>query len=139
MASVPERWKSLAPWFQSVLRIMAALSFMTHGTLKLFAWPVGQRPGTPVELLSQMGLAGVLEVCGGTLLVLGLFTRPVAFLLCGEMAVALFQAHLPRSAFPVLNGGEAAMLFCFLWLYISAAGPGPLSLDAVFAKRRNAP
>lgn len=136
MSPVTERWNALAPWMHSLLRIVAAYGFILHGTTKLFALPVGQRPGTPVDLFSQMGVAGVLEVFGGSLLLIGLFTRPIAFLVCGEMAVAYFQAHLPRSIFPILNGGEAALLYCFIWLYISATGPGPISVDALLAGRR---
>ena len=122
--------KTLTPYLQSVLRIMAAATFMTHGTQKLFAVPVLQ-PRETVELMSQAGLAGVLEVFGGLLMLVGLFTRPVAFILSGEMAVAFFQAHFPRSIFPVLNGGEPAFLFCFIFLFFAAAGAGPLSLDAL--------
>jgi putative oxidoreductase len=124
---IPARW---APYLQSVLRIVAAFSFMTHGTQKLFAVPVAEARD-PVALLSLMGLAGVLETFGGLLLLLGLFTRPVAFLLAGEMAVAYFVAHAPRGFWPILNSGEVAALFCFVWLYLAAAGPGPWSLDAL--------
>lgn len=125
--------KTLTPYLQSVLRIMAAATFMTHGTQKLFAVPVLEPRGT-VELMSQMGLAGVLETFGGLLMLIGLFTRPVAFILSGEMAVAFFQAHFPRSIYPVLNGGEPAFLFCFIWLFFAAAGAGPLSVDALRRK-----
>lgn len=125
------RWSAWAPRFQSLLRIVAAWSFMLHGTAKLFAWPNAVTPdGSTVELMSQVGAAGILEVGGGALLLLGLFTRPVAFLLSGEMAVAYFQFHIGTSIFPTMNGGEPALLFCFLWLYFSAAGAGPWSLDA---------
>ena len=124
---IPARW---APYLQSVLRIVAAFSFMTHGTQKLFAVPVAEARD-PVALLSLMGLAGVLETFGGLLLLAGLFTRPVAFLLAGEMAVAYFVAHAPRGFWPILNSGEVAALFCFVWLYLAAAGPGPWSLDAL--------
>jgi putative oxidoreductase len=87
--------------------------------------------------MSQLGLAGGLEMVGGLLLLVGLFTRPVAFVLAGEMAAAFVQAHLPRGPWPILNGGELATLYCFIWLYISAAGPGPISLDAaIFGKPR---
>jgi uncharacterized membrane protein YphA (DoxX/SURF4 family)/broad specificity phosphatase PhoE len=120
----------MAPRVQSLLRIVAALTFITHGTQKLLAFPALQ-PRDPVPLLSQLGVAGVLESVGGSLLLLGLFTRPVAFLLSGEMAVAYFTAHAPRSFWPILNGGEVAVLFCFLWLFFAAAGPGPWSLDAL--------
>lgn len=121
-------WLALAPFLLSALRIAASLSFMTHGTQKLFAVPGGR---TAVPWFSQMGAAGFLETFGGLLLLLGLFSRPVAFVLAGEMAVAYFQAHAPRAAWPLLNGGEPAVLYCFLWLYISVAGPGPFSLDRV--------
>jgi len=128
---IPPRW---APYLQSVLRIVAAFSFMTHGTQKLFAVPVAEAR-EPVVLVSLAGLAGVLETFGGLLLLIGLFTRPVAFLLSGEMAVAYFLRHAPVSLWPILNRGEVAALFCFLWLYLAAAGPGPWSLDA---RRRGA-
>ena len=121
----------LARYLLSMLRIVAAFSFITHGTQKLFAMPALQ-PRDPVALVSLAGLAGVLEVFGGSLLLVGLFARPVAFLLAGEMAVAYFMSHMPRSFFPVLNAGEPAVLFCFIWLYVSAAGPGPLSVDALW-------
>ena len=122
---------SLAQWaprMLSVLRIMAALLFIEHGTQKLFGFPAGER-GT-VELFSIFGLAGVLEVFGGILLLIGLFTRPVAFVLAGQMAFAYFMAHAPETFFPVNNGGDAAILFCFVFLYLFTAGPGPWSMDA---------
>jgi putative oxidoreductase len=107
---------------------------MTHGTQKLFAWPMTQAR-EPVEYFTQAGLAGGLEMVGGALMILGLLTRPVAFVLSGEMAWAYFQAHAPRNFWPVLNGGEPAMLFCFIWLFFAAAGPGPISLDAMLWRR----
>jgi putative oxidoreductase len=128
----------LTPYLQSVLRMTAALSFMTHGTQKLFGMPVTE-PRATVELFSQIGLAGVLETFGGLLLLVGLFTRPVAFILSGEMAVAYFQAHFPRNFWPILNGGEPAYLFCFIWLFFAAAGPGPWSLDALLRRSRRSP
>lgn len=118
---------SAAPHLLSVLRIMSALIFMAHGTSKLLGFP------PPVNAPAAFSLgwtAGVLELVGGALLALGLFTRPVAFILSGEMAFAYFLAHAPQSFFPVLNGGDAAVLYCFVFLYIAAAGPGPWSLDA---------
>jgi putative oxidoreductase len=128
---------ALAPYVLSALRIVAAASFITHGTQKLFGLPSMQPGGGGgVALLSQFGLAGVLEVFGGALMLVGLFSRPVAFLLAGEMAVAFFQAHFPRSFWPILNGGEPALLFCFIWLYIAAAGPGALSLDSMLGRSR---
>jgi putative oxidoreductase len=130
------RWSTLAPQLLSVLRIVTAFMFMMSGTMKLFAFPMGIPPnGGTVELMSQGGLGGVLEVFGGALLLLGLFTRPVAFILAGEMAVAYFQFHAPRGFWPIMNGGTDAALFCFLWLYFSAAGAGPWSLDAMLRKR----
>lgn len=129
---IPASW---APYLLSTLRIVAAYAFMLHGTQKLFAWPVAE-PRDPVELMSLMGLAGVLEVFGGALLLVGLLTRPVAFVLAGEMAVAYFMAHTqPSPLFPLLNRGEPAMLFCFIFLYLGAAGPGPWSVDAMWKKR----
>jgi putative oxidoreductase len=118
------RW---APELLSLIRIMAAGSFFTHGTMKLFGWPA------PFEYPMNMMLyvAGVLEVIGGLLLIVGLFSRPTAFLLSGLMAFAYFIVHGSQGFFPVLNHGEAAMLYCFLFLYIAAAGPGSLSVDAL--------
>ena len=120
-----------APQIRSLLRILTAATFLTHGTMKLFGWPAAM----DFPLDTMMTVAGVLEVVGGLLLVIGLFSRPVAFVLSGMMAVAYFMAHAPGGFFPMLNGGEAAMLFCFVFLYIAAAGPGPWSLDAALAKR----
>lgn len=129
------KWSAWAPQLRSVLRIVAAFMFMQSGTMKLFAFPIGMPPdGGTAPLMSQTGIGGILEVFGGGLLLLGLFTRPVAFLLSGEMAVAYFQFHAPQSFWTVVNNGMPAVLYCFLWLYFSAAGPGPWSLDA---KREN--
>lgn len=129
------KWSSWAPRLQSVLRIVAALLFMQSGTMKLFAFPMGMPPdGSTAKLMTEVGIGGILEVFGGALLVLGLFTRPVAFLLAGEMAVAYFQFHAPQGFWPLLNGGGDAILFCFLWFYFSAAGGGPWSLDAMRKK-----
>jgi putative oxidoreductase len=126
-----------APELLSVLRIVAAFCFILHGTSKLFNFPA--EAGAPARELAMFSLpwfAGVLETFGGTLLLLGLFTRPVAFLLSGQMAVAYFKAHAPHSFWPTLNHGEPAVLFCFIWLYIAAAGPGPWSLDAAIRRQR---
>ena len=113
-----------------LLRIVAGLLFMQHGVQKLFGLFGGVGPnGGTVELMSLMGLAGILETVGGLLIVLGLFTRPVAFLLSGEMAVAYFMAHLPQSFIPIENGGELAALYSFVFLFLSAAGPGAFSID----------
>jgi len=132
------RWPDGAPYLHSVLRIMAAAMFMLSGTMILFAFPVGVPPdGGTVALVSQIGIGAILEVAGGGLLLLGLFTRPVAFILSGEMAVAYFQFHAPQGFWPTVNGGVPAVLYCFLLLYFSAAGAGPWSLDAVLGSRRS--
>jgi putative oxidoreductase len=122
-----------APFLQSALRMAAAAVFIPHGLQKLLG--MFGSPGT-APMLSQMWVAGVLELFGGTLMLLGLFSRPVAFVLSGEMAAAYFQAHAPRGQWPIQNGGELAVLFCFIWLFFAAAGPGPWSLDAIVRKRR---
>jgi putative oxidoreductase len=124
-------WMRGGPALLSLLRIVAAFMFLQAGTMKLFAWPMGMPPdnGT-AKLLTQVGIGGLLETAGGLLLLVGLFTRPVAFLLAGEMAVAYFQFHQPQGTWPIQNGGVSAALYCFVWLYFSAAGPGPWSLDA---------
>jgi putative oxidoreductase len=113
--------------------------FMLYGTTKLFAWPAAVMPGGgTAPLASLAGVAGALEVVGGALLLVGLFTRPVAFIVSGEMAIAYFMGHASQGFWPVLNGGAPAVFFCFLWLYISAAGPGPWSLDALRRRRAGA-
>ncbi len=123
---------SWAPALLSVLRFVAAFLFIQVGTAKLFAFPGGIMPGGgSAPVTSLPGVAGVLETIGGALLLVGLFTRPVAFVLSGEMAVAYFIAHAPRGFWPVLNQGHPAVLFCFVFLYLSAAGAGPISLDAL--------
>ncbi|GGH09071.1 hypothetical protein GCM10007036_04910 [Alsobacter metallidurans] len=117
-----------APRMLSVLRIMTGLLFLEHGTQKLLGFPASGKPGP--ELFSLSWTSGLLELVGGVFIVLGLFTRPVAFLLAGEMAVAYFMAHAPRGFFPVNNGGDAAILYCFVFLYLMVAGAGPWSVDA---------
>jgi putative oxidoreductase len=125
------KWPSLAPQLLSLLRIVAAFMFILSGTMKLFAFPIGMPPdGGTAKMMSQVGIGGILETFGGALLFLGLFTRPVAFILSGEMAVAYFQFHAPQSLWPIVNNGVNAALYCFVWLYFSAAGAGPWSLDA---------
>ncbi len=125
------RWRSLAPSLLSILRVMAAFLFMQVGTAKLFAFPAAIMPnGGTAPIGSLVGIAGILETFGGLLLLVGLFTRPVAFLLSGEMAVAYFIGHAPQGFWPVLNQGAPAVFYAFLWLYFSAAGAGPWSLDA---------
>ena len=129
--SLAKKWTAAEPALRSVLRIMAAFMFTLTGTSKLLAFPVGMPPnGGTAKLMSQIGIGGLLELVGGVLLMLGLFTRPVAFLLAGEMAVAYFQFHFPKSFWPTVNGGVSAALYCFVWLYFSAAGAGPWSIDA---------
>ena len=129
-----DRLAGWSPYGQAALRMMAALLFLAHGVQKFFGFPEPSERGT-VQLLSLMGLAATLELVGGLLLLVGLFTRPIAFLLSGMMAVAYFMAHAPRSFFPILNGGEPAILFCFIFLFLSMAGPGALSLDAARGRR----
>jgi putative oxidoreductase len=132
-----ERWTNLA---LAVLRVAAALVFMQHGSQKLFHFPPGGAPGpvAPLVLMSQTGLAGVLEFFGGMLLLLGLFTRPVALILSGEMAVAYFQVHAPRGLLPIVNRGELAVVLCFVFFYFAFAGGGAFSVDGVLRGRRAA-
>ena len=129
----------LADWsprlLSSVLRIMSALLFLAHGTQKLLGFPAMAGGRAMPDLLSLSWTSGVLELVVGVLLALGLFTRPVAFVVVGEMAFAYFIGHAPRCFFPVLNGGDAAILSRFVFLYLVAAGPGPWSLDAMRAGR----
>ena len=130
---------SRSPWtarMLSVLRIVTGLMFLTAGTTKLFGFPPSPTPMPPVHLMSQFGLAGMLETIGGTCILLGLFTRPVAFMLAGEMATAYFQVHLPKSFFPTTSGGVPAVLYCFVYLYLTFAGAGPWSIDSMIARSR---
>jgi putative oxidoreductase len=124
-----------APRMLSVLRIVAALIFLLHGTQKLLGFPPLAPNATPPELFSLSWIAGALELVLGGLMLIGLFTRPAAFVASGEMAFAYFIGHAPRNLFPTLNGGDAAILYCFVFLYIAFAGAGPWSVDA--ATRRN--
>jgi putative oxidoreductase len=128
-----------SPWPQrmlSVLRIVAALVFITFGTMKLFHFPPPPTGMPPIPLMSQLGLAGTLEFIGGFLMLIGLFTRPVAFILSGEMAVAYFQGHFPHSFWPTTNMGTPAILYCFIYLYLVFAGAGAWSVDAMIASSR---
>jgi putative oxidoreductase len=120
----------MSPQLRSVLRIVAALLFLQHGSAKLLHAP-DQAMFAHLHLMSLMGAQGVIELVGGGLLAIGLFSRPVAFILSGDMAVAFFMAHFPKSWLPIVNGGDLAVLFCFTFLYLWAAGPGPWSLDAL--------
>ncbi len=132
--------KEWATQLLSLLRIVLAFLFIQVGTAKLFALPAAVMPGGGTAAVGSLPwVAGVIEVIGGPLILLGLFTRPVAFVLAGEMAVAYFVGHAPMGhwLWPVLNMGQTAVIYCFLFLYISAAGPGPWSLDALLARRRS--
>src|SRR5258708_11485868 len=115
------------PRILTVLRVMAGLLFLEHGTQKILGFPPSANPGP--ALLSLMGIQGLIELVGGVLIVVGLFTRPVAFILCGNMAVAYFMSHAPNSLFPIANPRHAAILYCFVFLYLSVAGGGAWSLD----------
>ena len=127
------RVSAWSPQVLSVLRIASALLFMQHGTMKLLDYPpTGEY--ADLELMSIVGVAGVLELFGGALLAVGLFTRPVAFILSGMMAVAYFLAHAPRGFFPILNDGELAALYCFVFFYLAFAGGGAWSLDALWRR-----
>ena len=119
----------------SIFRVVAGLIFMSAGSMKLFGWPPSPVEMPPIELWSQMWVGGVLEVYGGLAIVLGLLTRPVAFVLAGEMAVAYFQFHFPQSLFPTVNNGIPPVLYCFLFLYLMFEGPGPWSLDRIIRSR----
>jgi putative oxidoreductase len=122
----------------TLLRVVAALMFVQVGGLKLFGW-FGGMPGAngaSASLASQVGIGGLLEVGGGILIALGLFTRPVAFILSGEMAVAYWQFHAPNGRWPIVNHGEQAVLYCFLFLFMAAYGAGDWSLDALLRKKR---
>ena len=130
--SIAVRWRSWEPYLLSILRIIAAFIFIQFGTAKLFGLPAPILPGGGTAPFgSLIWFAGVLEAFGGALLLLGLFTRPVAFLVSGEMAFAYFLGHAPNGFWPVLNQGGPAILFCFTFLYLSSAGAGPWSLDAL--------
>lgn len=126
-----DRW---SPAVLSVLRVVAALLFMQHGLMKLFDFPAPQ-PGAPDPLPPMLLAAAWIEVAGGALIALGLFTRAAAFLCSGEMAAAYFLAHAPRSFWPAVNEGDAAALYCFVFLYLVFAGPGPISLEAMMRGR----
>ena len=124
-----------APRLLGLLRIVAAILFMEHGAQKLLGFPPPQH-GMP-ETFTLLWFAGVLELVGGFFLLIGLFTRPVAFVLSGQMAVAYWMAHAPQSPYPALNGGDAAILYCFLFLYFVASGPGSFSVDGAREGRAN--
>lgn len=125
-----------SPQLLSVLRIVSALIFIAHGTTKLFGFPATEMFAEPPAPMTLMWFGGTLEAGGGALLLLGLFTRPVAFVLSGMMAVAYWMFHAPASIYPVQNGGDAAILYCFIFLYIAAAGPGAWALDNIISKKK---
>lgn len=117
-----------------ILRIVAGLLFITHGIQKTFGFPPSPMMHFPVPLQSQLGVAGIIEIVGGAAIIFGLFTRVVAFILAGEMAVAYFTQHFPRGPIPLANQGELAVLYCFFYLYLVAAGAGSFSIDSVLAR-----
>lgn len=132
------KWANFSPQLLSLLRIITAFMFIAHGTMKLFNYPVPMPPGMVVTPWTEVWFAGVLETFGGALLLIGLFTRPVAFLLSGEMAFAYFKAHAPQGFWPAANGGELAVFYCFVMLFFSAAGAGAWSVDALIRRHSRA-
>jgi putative oxidoreductase len=132
----PEPWPSR---FLALFRIIAGLIFITSGTTKMINFPPGPPGMPPFDLTSQVGLGAILEVFGGILIVIGFLTRPTAFILSGEMAVAYFQFHAPQNFFPTVNMGTPAVLYCFFFLYLVFAGAGAWSVDSMIARRRHAP
>lgn len=122
-----DRLSAYRPQALGALRIMTALLLIEHGTQKFFNFPPAEQPFG--DLMNLIGVAGVLEIVGGILILVGFMTRPTAFILCGFTAVAYFMAHAPQSFFPINNRGDAAVLFCFIFLYLTAAGPGAFALD----------
>jgi putative oxidoreductase len=124
----------LEPRLRSLVRIMVGFTFSLHGWQKLFG-AFGGLGGFQPPLSSMLGAAGVIETIGGALIILGLFTRPVAFVLAGEMAIGYFRTHAPRGFWPLTNGGELAVFYCFFFLWLSAAGPGPWSIDRFLGQK----
>jgi putative oxidoreductase len=121
------------PQLLGLLRIVTGLLFLAHGVAKLFGFPPSEMPAQ--DPLSFFGIAGIIELVVGTLIMIGLFTRPAAFIASGEMAVAYWYGHFPQSPYPVINKGDAAILFCFIFLYLVAAGAGAFSVDGARTKR----
>lgn len=131
------RWQAFAPYFYAILRIVVAFMFIQVGTAKVLAFPAAVMPGGGTAAVGSLAwIAGMFEIIGGGLILVGLFTRQTAFILSGEMAVAYFMGHAPQGFWPVLNGGQPAIFYCFYFLYLSAAGAGIWSLDALRLKRR---
>ena len=137
MANLDSFYTTWTPRFLSVLRIISAFLFMAHGSQKLFNYPPS--PNGAVAITSLMGVAGILEFFGGLLLLVGLLTRPVAFLLSGMMAVAYFMAHAPSGFLPLVNRGETAVLYCFIFLFLAVAGGGVWSLDNLLRRDNRSP
>jgi putative oxidoreductase len=133
---IADRLSRWAPLLLGLLRIVAGLLFLSHGLVKLFGFPPGAQPG-PQPFLTMFGIGGLVELVAGGLIALGLFTRPAAFLASGEMAVGYWMYHAPTAFYPAVNGGDAAILYCFLFLYLAAAGPGAFSLDGAMARRKS--
>lgn len=133
-----DRLQQNAPAVLSIVRIVVGLLFLEHGTQKFLSFPAGEMAGMGLGLSNLGAYAGIIELVGGLLIALGLFTRPAAFLASGTMAVAYFYAHAPQNFFPVNNMGDAAILYCFIFLYFVFAGAGPLSLDAMIRGKRAA-
>ena len=131
-----ERLPSVSFTALGVLRIVSGLIFLEHGTQKFLSFPAGEMAGVGWSFAGLGTYAGIVELVAGTLLVLGLFTRPAAFIASGTMAVAYWYAHAPQNFFPVNNGGDAAILYCFVFLYFVFAGPGAWSLDGILSRRR---
>ena len=126
---------SYASMAHGLLRIVSGLLFLFHGTVKIFGFPPGAQPGQ-VPPLTLMGVGGAIELVAGTLIMIGLFTRPAAFLAAGEMAVAYWMFHAPQNLYPVINQGDPAILYCFIFLFIAAAGPGAWSVDGLRRRSR---
>ncbi|MDB5562706.1 MAG: DoxX family protein [Hyphomicrobiales bacterium] len=129
------RLNTYAPPMLSVLRIVTALLYLEHGTQKLLNFPASAHAGGTLNLLSLLGAASIIELVAGVLLILGLFSRPAAFIAAGEMAIAYWMAHFRGGVFPINNGGDTAIMFCFAFLYIVFAGPGPWSVDAMRGRK----
>ncbi len=124
---LPASWQG---YTHAALRIITGLLFLEHGTTKLFKFPLTDYFKDGVQIASFMGVTGLLELVGGILIIIGLFTRTTAFVLSGMMAVAYFMAHASQGFYPILNGGELAIMFCFVFLWLATAGAGPFSVDA---------